>query len=123
VVGYPTIHLSKIDNTQSPRIPILGLFVARIHLPLLISSPVHERGSLTPNRSALEDRHERSPRTHPTRTCRDEVVPAIKAAQAALDACHGLYMRILSDLAQRAEQMEDALGLPPLPEPPEEEDS
>jgi Zn-dependent protease with chaperone function len=41
------------------------------------------------------------------------------AAEQALDSIYSLYMRIMSDLAQRAENIESDLGLPPLPEPPE----
>jgi hypothetical protein len=60
------------------------------------------------------------------------VVPAIPqpeavgdvygAAERALDSIYSLYMRIMSDLAQRAEKVEADLGLPPLPEPPEAEE-
>jgi hypothetical protein len=45
------------------------------------------------------------------------------AAERALDAAYSLYMRIMSDLAKRAEQVEADLGLPPLPEPVEKEEA
>jgi Zn-dependent protease with chaperone function len=48
-----------------------------------------------------------------------EVGSVYQAAEATLDACYGLYMRLMSDLARRAERVEADLGLPPLPEPPE----
>ena len=61
------------------------------------------------------------------------VIPAIphpeavgdvyNVAERALDSIYSLYMRIMSDLAQRAEQVEADLGLPPLPEPVENEES
>ena len=41
-------------------------------------------------------------------------------ADAAIDAVYALYVRLLSDLAARAEKVEAALGLPPLPDPPPE---
>jgi hypothetical protein len=49
----------------------------------------------------------------------DSVGEVMGAAEAALDAFYGLYGRIMSDLAARAEKVEASLGLPPLPEPPE----
>jgi Zn-dependent protease with chaperone function len=61
------------------------------------------------------------------------VIPAIpqpeavgdvyNVAERAIDSIYSLYMRIMSDLAQRAEQVEADLGLPPLPEPVEKEES
>jgi Zn-dependent protease with chaperone function len=43
-----------------------------------------------------------------------------RVAEGALNATYGLYMRIMSDLAARAESFEQSLGLAPLPEPPDE---
>lgn len=45
------------------------------------------------------------------------------AADGLLDAVYGLYMRILSDMARRAEEIEQSLGLDPLPEPEDEPES
>ena len=42
------------------------------------------------------------------------------ASETALEACFGLYMRVMCDLVARAEAIESDLGLPPLPEPAEE---
>jgi hypothetical protein len=42
------------------------------------------------------------------------------ASETALEACYGLYMRVMCDLVARAEAIESDLGLPPLPEPAEE---
>ena len=50
----------------------------------------------------------------------DDVGEVYRAAERALDSIYSLYMRIMSDLAHRAEKVEADLGLPPLPEPPEE---
>jgi hypothetical protein len=43
-------------------------------------------------------------------------------ADAMLEAIYSLYMRILSDMAGHAEEMEKSLGLDPLPEPIDEEE-
>jgi hypothetical protein len=45
-----------------------------------------------------------------------------RAAEAALDGCYGVYMRILSALAERAERVEQSLGLPPMPQPAEKDE-
>lgn len=50
----------------------------------------------------------------------EQVGDVMTAAESALDAYYRLYGRIMSDLASRAEAIESSLGLPPLPEPPEE---
>ncbi|MEA2736529.1 MAG: hypothetical protein QOE14_2980 [Humisphaera sp.] len=42
------------------------------------------------------------------------------AANRAIEAFYEMYMRIMSDFALRAEKVEADLGLPPLPDPPEE---
>ena len=42
----------------------------------------------------------------------------LNAASELFSSMPGLYMRVLSDLAMMGEQVEQALGLPPLPEPP-----
>jgi len=39
------------------------------------------------------------------------------AAKGTLEGIDGLYMRLMSDVAQQAEQAESDLGLPPLPDP------
>ena len=52
----------------------------------------------------------------------DEPVEVIKAADTALDGIYALYVRLLSDLAARAEKVEESLGLPKLPDPPPEEE-
>jgi hypothetical protein len=43
-------------------------------------------------------------------------------ADAMLEAIYSLYMRILSDMAGHAEEVEKSLGLDPLPEPIDEEE-
>jgi hypothetical protein len=50
----------------------------------------------------------------------EEPVAVHNAADAATDAIYALYVRLLSDLAARAEKVEETLGLPPLPDPPPE---
>ena len=50
----------------------------------------------------------------------DEVVAVHNAADSATDAVYSLYVRLLSDLAARAEKVEEQLGLPRLPDPPED---
>ena len=50
----------------------------------------------------------------------ENVGDVYQAAEGTIDALYSLYMRIMSDLAQRAEAVEASLGLPPLPEPVEE---
>lgn len=47
----------------------------------------------------------------------EEVVAVYHAAEAMIEAVYSLYMRVLADLANRAEQAESSLGLPPLAEP------
>ena len=49
-----------------------------------------------------------------------QVGDVMSAAESALDGCYGLYMRIMSDLSQRAEEAEASIGLDPLPEVTEE---
>lgn len=48
---------------------------------------------------------------------KDEIGAIAKVAISAVDAYFGLYMRLMSDLAHRAEKMETELGLPPLDDP------
>jgi hypothetical protein len=47
----------------------------------------------------------------------DLVVEVYAAAEAVLEALFSLYVRLLSDLAARAEAIEQSLGMPPLAEP------
>jgi hypothetical protein len=49
----------------------------------------------------------------------DAVGEVYHAAEGTLDSLYTLYLRILSDLAARAEKVEESLGMPPLPEPAE----
>jgi hypothetical protein len=46
----------------------------------------------------------------------ENVVGVYRAAESTLEAIYSLYMRLMSDLAHRAEELEQSLGLPPLPE-------
>jgi len=45
----------------------------------------------------------------------------VRSANEMLEKLIGLYFRVMAHLAVCAEKVEEALGLPPLPEPPEEE--
>jgi hypothetical protein len=47
----------------------------------------------------------------------DSVVEVYNATEAVLEALYSLYVRLLSDLAARAQVVEQSLGMPPLPEP------
>ena len=46
-----------------------------------------------------------------------QIVELYRAAEATLDGVYKLYIRLMSDLAARAEAMETAVGLDPLPKP------
>jgi Zn-dependent protease with chaperone function len=48
----------------------------------------------------------------------DAVGDVAHAAETALESLYSLYMRLLSDLAACAEAVEQSLGMPALPEPP-----
>jgi len=48
---------------------------------------------------------------------KDEIGVIASVAMSAVDAYFGLYMRLMSDLAHRAELMETELGLPLLDDP------
>lgn len=50
----------------------------------------------------------------------DAIGPLVEAADAALDGVYNVYGRVLSDLASRAEKVEESLGLSPLPAPAEQ---
>ncbi len=49
----------------------------------------------------------------------EDIGPLYGAAEEALNAVYSLYMRLMSDLAHRAERAEQAIGLEPLPSVPE----
>jgi Zn-dependent protease with chaperone function len=51
----------------------------------------------------------------------EEPVAVHNASDSATDAVYSLYVRLLSDLAARAEKVEEGLGLPALPDPPPKE--
>jgi hypothetical protein len=51
----------------------------------------------------------------------EEPVSVHNAADSATDAVYSLYVCLLSDLAARAEKVEETFGLPPLPGPPSRE--
>ena len=53
----------------------------------------------------------------------EEVVAVHNAADSAVDAVYALYVRLISDLAARAEKVEESLGLPKLPDPPEKDEA
>ena len=49
----------------------------------------------------------------------EEPVDVFKASDSAVDAVYSLYVRLISDLSARAEKVEESLGLPKLPDPPQ----
>ena len=50
---------------------------------------------------------------------RDELGPLLDGAYEAVDRIFRVYARLVARLAHLAEVVENALGLPPVPEPPQ----